>query len=511
MSPSEMDLTIPQALAQAATRWPGEQAVVANGERITYAELWRDVRRTAANLKRLGLKRGDHLALLMGNGIPWVRVAYAAATLGAVVVPVNTRFKSEELRYCLEQSDASMLVMVDRFLKVDYLEMLRALPALPLLRRTLVFTSDHQEELDAAAHDLPDEASEGVQPGDVALIQYTSGTTSFPKGAMLTHQGMLRDAWEASRRLDVQPGAGYYSARPLFHVAGTVLSMLLCLVSGARYITTAWFDVAEGLRLLEEERCAHMGGNDTMMVMLMNHPDFPRRKFYLKSGLIPGSYAVMRQVYDRMGMKGICAGYGLSESSPNVALSPHDDLLEKRLSGYAFPLPGVEVRIDDGEILVRGWGLMKGYYKMPEQTARAIDADGWLHTGDLGRLDEAGRLLFVDRKKDVFRVGGENVAPAEVEDLLNRHPAIRQAQVVGVPDPRLMEVPAAYVLLKEGAAAAPEEIIGWCKERCANFKVPRYVRIIDSFDGIGMTASSKVQRNKLREYALRDLGLGETA
>jgi fatty-acyl-CoA synthase len=501
--------TIPRALADAAARWPAQEAVVADGERITYGALWRDVRRTAANLKRLGLKRGEHIAILMGNGVPWIRVAYAAATLGAVVVPVNTRFKAEELRYCLEQSDSVMLVMVDRFLKIDYADMLRSLPALPLLRRTLVFAAQTQAELDAEAHDLPDAASEGVQPGDVALIQYTSGTTSFPKGAMLTHYGMLRDAWEASRRLDVQPGAGYYSARPLFHVAGTVLSMLLCLVSGARYITTAWFDVAEGLRLLEEERCAHMGGNDTMMVMLMNHADFAGRRFFLKSGLIPGSYAVMRQVYDRMGMKGICAGYGLSESSPNVALSPHDDLLEKRLSGYAFPLPGVEVRLGaDGEILVRGWGLMKGYYKMPEQTAKAIDADGWLHTGDIGKLDEDGRLLFVDRKKDVFRVGGENVAPAEVEDLLNRHPAIRQAQVVGVPDARLMEVPAAYVLLKEGAAAEPEEIIGWCRERCANFKVPRYVRIIDSFDHIGMTASAKIQRNKLREYALRDLGLG---
>jgi fatty-acyl-CoA synthase len=504
--------TIPRALADAAARWPAQEAVVADGERVAYGALWRDVRRTAANLKRLGLKRGEHIAILMGNGVPWIRVAYAAATLGAVVVPVNTRFKAEELRYCLEQSDSVMLVMVDRFLKVDYAEMLRSLPALPLLRRILVFSAQTQQELDAEARDLPDEASEGVQPGDVALIQYTSGTTSFPKGAMLTHYGMLRDAWEASRRLDVLPGAGYYSARPLFHVAGTVLSMLLCLVSGARYITTAWFDVAEGLRLLEEERCAHMGGNDTMMVMLMNHPDFARRRFFLKSGLIPGSYAVMRQVYDRMGMKGICAGYGLSESSPNVALSPHDDLLEKRLSGYAFPLPGVEVRLGaDGEILVRGWGLMKGYYKMPEQTAKAIDAAGWLHTGDIGRLDEDGRLLFVDRKKDVFRVGGENVAPAEVEDLLNRHPAIRQAQVVGVPDPRLMEVPAAYVLLKEGAAAEPEEIIDWCRERCANFKVPRYVRIIDSFDHIGMTASAKIQRNKLREYALRDLGLGSAA
>jgi fatty-acyl-CoA synthase len=183
---------------------------------------------------------------------------------------------------------------------------------------------------------------------------------------------------------------------------------------------------------------------------------------------------------------------------------------EKRLAGYAFPLPGVEVRIVEGEILVRGWSLMKGYYAMPEQSAKAIDAQGWLHTGDMGSLDEDGRLLFIDRIKDVFRVGGENVAPAEVEEILHGHPAIKQAQVVGVPDPRLMEVAAAYVQLREGASVDPEQLIAWCKQRCANFKVPRYVRIVDSFDHIGMTASSKIQRNKLREFALRDLGLSNS-
>lgn len=519
-------LTIAQALADAAARWPDAEALVVAGERITYVRLWNDVRRIAANLKRLGLRRGEHLAILMGNSSAWVKVAYSAATIGATIVPVNTRFKADELRYCLSQSDARMLVVADRFLNIDYVKMLRSIcpgvdselpdPALPLLRTVLVFGEDvpaaakPQAELERPQPVLPDADSEGVMSDDVALIQYTSGTTSFPKGAMLTHAGMLRDAWEVSRRTGIGPGDRYFSARPLFHVSGTVLSMFVSMISGACYLTTPWFDVAEALRTMEAEQCTHLSGNDTMFLMMMNDPDFPRRKFRLRGGLAAAKYAVMQQIRERMNLPGICCGYGLSEASPNVALSPHDDLPEKRYAGYAFPLPGVEVKIVAGEILVRGWGVMKGYYKMPEQTAQAIDAQGWLHTGDMGSLDEEGRLLFVDRIKDLFRVGGENVAPAEVEELLHGHPAILQAQVIGVPDARLMEVPAAYVQLRDGASVDPEQVIAWCKERCANFKVPRYVRIVDSFDHIGMTASSKIQRNKLREFALRDLGLENT-
>jgi fatty-acyl-CoA synthase len=520
-------LTIAQALADAAQRWPQAEALVVAGERITYSGLWSDVRRIAANLKRLGLRRGEHLALLMGNSSAWVKVAYAATTLGATVVPVNTRFKTEELRYCLAQSDAHMLVLADRFLNIDYVQMLRSIcpavgaklpdPALPLLRNVIVLGEDvpaaaqPYSELQQPQTEMPDADSEGVQPDDVALIQYTSGTTSFPKGAMLSHAGMLRDAWEASRRMGIAPGDRYFSARPLFHVSGTVLSMFLSMISGACYLTTPWFDVAAALRTMEEEKCTHTSGNDTMFLMMIDHSDFPKRKLSLRGGLAAAKYAVMEQIQERMSLPAVCCGYGLSEASPNVALSPHDDLPAKRFAGYAFPLPGVEVKIVEGEILVRGWGVMKGYYKMPEQTAKAIDAEGWLHTGDMGAMDEEGRLLFIDRIKDVFRVGGENVAPAEVEEVLHGHPAIKQAQVVGVPDARLMEVAAAYVQLREGATVAPEQVIAWCKERCANFKVPRYVRIVASFDHIGMTASAKIQRNKLREYALKDLGLGGTA
>jgi fatty-acyl-CoA synthase len=227
----------------------------------------------------------------------------------------------------------------------------------------------------------------------------------------------------------------------------------------------------------------------------------------------------MRQIREQMGIVGLCSAFGMSESSPNAAMSPVDDDVEKRIHGFAKPLPEVSIRIvsEDGlrdlppgqvgQILVRGWNVMKGYYKMPEQTRATIDSDGWLHTGDLGVCDDEGRLAFVGRLKDSFRVGGENVAPAEVEDVLHRHPAIRQAQVVGVPDPRMVEVCAAYLILKDGATLTEDEVIAWCRERCANFKVPRYVRFVETFEHIGMTASAKIQKRKLRDYVIKDLGL----
>ncbi|HET7671016.1 MAG TPA: AMP-binding protein [Burkholderiales bacterium] len=504
-------LTIPEALRRAAREWPEQEAMVVPGERIRYGELLERAERAAASLQRMGLRRGDHLAICMGNSIDWVVAAYGASLAGAVVVPVNTRFKAEELKYCLAQSDSKFLVMVERFLNIDFGAMLRSIRAeLPRLQ-TVVSP--------AALSDPGSYQGEGPEPEDVALIQYTSGTTAYPKGVMLTHKNMVLDAWHFGHRQGMKEGDRYYSGRPLFHVAGTTLSMITSCVHGACYVTAPSFEPATVLRMMEEERCTMTSANDTMFVMLMNHPDFRPERLRLRGGMCAVSPEVARQVVERLGMREMCVGYGLSESSPNAALSPYDDDLERRIAGFAFPLPGLEVKIfkqdtneplptgTPGEICVRGWSVTKGYYNMPEATAKAIDAAGWLHTGDLGVADEQGRICFIDRLKDMLRVGGENVAPADVEGVLQAHPAVHLAKVVGVPDPRLVEVVAAYVQRKEGVSATPEELIAWCKERCAGFKVPRYVRFVDTFDAIGMTASSKIQRNKLREYALADLGL----
>jgi fatty-acyl-CoA synthase len=242
--------------------------------------------------------------------------------------------------------------------------------------------------------------------------------------------------------------------------------------------------------------------------MLMGHEDFAKRKLSLRGGWAAAGPQTMRGIIDRLGMKAVCAAYGLSEASPNVVMSDWRDPETVRVDGLAHPLPGVEVRIsNEGEIQVRGWSIMRGYCNDPEATARAFTADGWLRTGDLGELTADGRLRMIGRSKEVFRVGGENVAPAEVEEVLLAHPAVESAQVVGVPDRRLGEVACAYVTLKSGCCASEEEILSFVEKRAANFRVPRYLRIVPGFEAIGMTASGKVQKTKLREHALREFGL----
>ncbi|HET9405394.1 MAG TPA: AMP-binding protein [Burkholderiales bacterium] len=530
--------TFAQALARAARRFPRQEALVIDGRRLTYSELWKSARRVACALRALGVKRGDHVALCMGNSIEWVQCFYGTAAIGAVTVPVNTRFKADELKYCLKQSDARLLFVADRFLKVDFIEMLREVcpgvnrrlphPNLPMLEHVVVLGDDvpkatlHWDTFLGLAGKKDGKAPR-VEPGDVLLMQYTSGTTSYPKGVMLTHDNMLRNAACVVERFDRRAGYRYYSARVFYHAAGTTLSLLAALVSGACLLSTPHFEPGEALRLMSAEGCTHTSGNDTMFLMLLNHPDLGRYPLNLRGGWASAGPEVSRRAIGQLGMKGLCQAYGLSETSPNVCMSRHDDDLEKRVNGWAHILPGIKVVIADlecgkplpagkaGEILVRGWSLMKGYYRMPEQTAKAIDAKGWLHTGDLGMKDEDGRLRFITRIKDVFRVGGENVAPSEVEEVLHQHSAVKQAQVIGVPDPRLIEVPAAYVILRPGASTTPEEIMAWSRERMAGFRVPRYVRIVDSFDSIGMTGSAKVQKNKLRAQALIDFGLQDKA
>lgn len=530
--------TLLEFLTATADAHPQDEALVISGKRLTYAELRDNVREVAQGLHALGISRGDHVAVCMGNSLEWVIFFYAAASIGAVTVPVNTRFKADEMLYCLKQADVKLLFVTDRFLKIDFIEMLRGIcpaldrqlpdAALPLLHTVVVLGRD----VPAGAIGFSDLLTKGavheepwppdVHPDNVLLMQFTSGTTSYPKGVMLTHDNMLRNATHIAARFHLKAGDRYYSARPFYHVAGTTLSLLAALTTGACLLSSPSFEPEEALATMWSEECTHTSGNDTMFLMMMNHPEFDKYPLKLRNGWTSAGPEVSRKVIERMGLKGLCQAYGLSEASPNVCMSRYDDDIEKRIEGWAHILDDVEVRLVDpetgavmppeksGEIQVRGWSVMQGYYKMPEQTAKAITPDGWLHTGDLGIMDEDGRLKFLTRIKDVFCVGGENVAPAEVEDVLHKHPKIKQAQVIGVPDPRLVEVPAAYIILREGEQATAQEIIAWSKERLANFRVPRYVQIVDSFEKIGMTGSSKIQKNKLRAQALIDFGLEET-
>ena len=488
--------TLGEVLERQARGRGTTEALVTPQRRITYEDLHLRARSAAATLHTLGIGPGDHVGILTGSDEKWLALFYGAALIGAVTVPVNTRFKTAEIAYCLKRADCKALFYVPRFLNIDFGAMVR-------------------ETGFARAFDITRALPEwsigdmrAVSPGETLLIQFTSGTTAYPKGAMLTHDNMLRDAWAAGMRIGIRPQDRYFNCRPFFHVAGSTLSALMALVAGATLVTLPTFEPGTALQLLERERCTLISGNDTIFQMLMGHEDFPKRKLSLRGGWAAAGPQTMRKIIDVLGAKEICAAYGLSEASPNVVMSDWRDPEELRVQGLAKPHEGVEVRISpEGEIQVRGWNVMQGYYNNAEAIATALTDDGWLRTGDLGELTAEGRLRMVGRLKDVFRVGGENVAPAEVEEVLLGHPAVQSAQVIGVPDARLGEVPAAYVTLKAGAQAQESELIAWCKARCANFRVPRHVKIVVSFEAIGMTASGKVQKAKLREHALREFGL----
>jgi fatty-acyl-CoA synthase len=482
-----------QTLGEVLAARKGE-ALVTREARFTYEDLLAKAKAAAGAMQAMGIRRGDHVGILMGNDEKWLALFYGAALIGAVSVPVNTRLKTDEIRYCIEQADCKALFYVERFLNIDFGPMVRSLK----LQKVEVSSSVPQGEYSLVE----------VKPQDLLLIQFTSGTTAHPKGAMLTHDNMLRDAWAAGTRIGIRADDRYFNCRPFFHVAGSTLSALMALVAGAALVTLPTFEAGAALELMEREKCTLISGNDTLFQMLMGHEDFPKRKLSLRGGWAAAGPQTMRKIIDVLGAKAICAAYGLSEASPNVVMSDWRDPEELRVNGLAKPHDGVSVRIVDGEIQVRGWNVMKGYYNNPEANAKAFIADGWLRTGDLGELTADGRLRMAGRLKDVFRVGGENVAPAEVEEVLLAHPAVETAQVVGVPDPRLGEVPCAYVTLKSGAVATESDLVAWTKEKCANFRVPRYLRIVRDFESIGMTASGKVQKTRLREHAVREFKLG---
>jgi fatty-acyl-CoA synthase len=525
-------ITTEDALARAVAIAPEVEAIVAPAGRITFAALAEEVARIRAALAAAGVKRGDHVGLCMGNGPLFVATFLAIGSLGAVTVPVNTRFKGEEMAYAIRQSRVSLLIMAATVLKVDFVAMLRGIcpgvdtalpdPAFPDLRRVVVVGGEAPRGAGSwddfiAASVTPVPAV--CTPDDILLMQYTSGTTSFPKGVLLTHRSMCANGFFSGGRMGLRIADRFHSARPFFHVAGTTLSILSCIQHVTTLVTMDRFEAGEALRMMEKERCTHFSGNDTMALMLLNHSDRPSRRLVLRGAWAAASASIVRRIVVELGARECVVGYGLSEASPNISQSAWWEPEEVRVAARMRPQPGLEVRIRDletgadcpadtaGEIMVRGWSVMQGYFDKPKETAEALGADGWLATGDLGRLDAEGRLEFAGRAKEIVRVGGENVAPAEIEDILHRHPAIKQAVVVGVPDPRLMEVPCAFIVLNEGASATEEELLAWAKRHMAGFKVPRYVRLVQGFEDIGMTASSKIQKKQLAAHAVTILGL----
>jgi fatty-acyl-CoA synthase len=511
-----------------------------DGHRLAYraVDFLAEVNRLACGLLALGLAPGERVALWLAN-LPEAALAeFAIAKLGAVLVPINTRFKTSELEYVLRQSEAGMLIAMDRFLDVNYEAMLREVcPELnrylpgelksrrcPHLRSVITLGKQspgmfaYQEVLslgEKAGLDRSLRTREAkVSPDDIALIQYTSGSTAFPKGVMLSHDQTLRNAFIMSGRAGFDENDRVLSAMPIFHIGGSVCALLGAITRGHALHMMAKFDPAETLRIFEEEKITAYIGIETMFLMLREHPDFLRRsRSSLSKGWAAGAPRLLQMIADEFGIEHICSVYGLSEASPNVCITDWRDCRQKRLSTNGKPHPGVELQIRDpisrqplppkqtGEICVRGYNVMKGYYRLPEETARAIDREGWLQTGDLGFLTEDGYLVFSGRCKDVLRVGGENVSALEVENFLLTHPEITAAQVVAVPDDKWGEVPAAFLKLKEGSQISEQEVIAYCRQHLAHFKVPRYIRFVRDFP---MTGSGKIHKYLLREQILAE-------
>lgn len=512
-----LDRTIGRALLDDVSTAPGQLAVAADGSRATWAEIGEAVGRAVTYLRDLGLSRGDHLSILLPNGTDWAVWALASGCEGLTIVPANTKLRADELRYQLVQSRATALIVPGEE-RSDLLDIVESscqpgddVEAPALLHVVSVGETDRPW---AQPYDAPPPAllEDRARSDNVALIQYTSGTTAFPKGAMITHGALLQDAAGVASRLRLHDGDRYYSPSPFFHSGGSTLGLYLALVTRTPIFTAARFDAEEVLDTIERERITVFGGIDALWMSLCSSPSFSRSRFSsVEKGWTAATGELFDTIVDRTGIPQLVNLYGLSEASPNVTIADVDAPYEERRT-CGHPHSGFEVRIVDpetrtpvaadarertpaGEIEVRGPCVMQGYYDKPDETAKVLDEAGWLRTGDRGRLLPGGALVYEGRYKHMLRVGGENVAAAEIESALLAHPAIAQAAVIGVPHERLTEVPAAAVVATRDNLD-PQEVIGFVSERLAPFKVPRRLEIVDE---LPTTGSGRIQKFLLDE------------
>lgn len=525
MRETEHPLTIPGALGLAASRHPGREAVVDGDVRLTWGELSDLVRAAVRSLITLDIRPGDRIAVWAPNSHRWVVAALAATSAGAVLVPVNTRYKGAETRLLLRRSGARLLFVENGFLGKDYVSMLTtgdtgaAEPRPAALEHVVTLddtapsgTLPWAEFLGYGAH-LPDAEATArtasVQPDHPSDLLFTSGTTGRPKGALTTHRQNLATYWAWSGRTGVTGDDRYLVINPLFHCFGYKAGVLACLLRGATMVLQPVFDVDRALRAVEAERITVLPGPPTIYTELLDAPG--RDRFDLSSLrlAVTGAAVVPVALVRRMRAElfpEVLTAYGLTETCGTVTVCSADDDAETVALTAGRPIDGTEVRVADGDrrplppgrdgrILVRGYHVMHGYLDDPRATAAAVDADGWLDTGDVGHLDARGNLVITGRTKDMFVVGGFNVYPAEVEQVLAGHDAVAEAAVVGVPDARLGEVGRAYVTVRPGAATEPADLIGHCRERLANFKVPREVVVVEA---LPRNATGKVDKTVLR-------------
>jgi fatty-acyl-CoA synthase len=533
--------TVGKLLENKAVMHPNHEAIVYSdrGLRMTYSEFDLYCRKIAKGFMKLGILKGDHMAIWSSNTPEWLTSQFATGKMGGVLVTVNTNYRTAELEYLLKQSDSTTIILMDQFKDASYIDMLYEIvpelrdsqpgklqsDKLPYLRNVIVLgnhsypgtynwvdiiqlgekTSDN--ELDLRINSL--------QPDDVINMQYTSGTTGFPKGVMLTHSNIINNGLNIANCMKLTKKDRLCIPVPFFHCFGCVLGTMACVTVGATMVPVQEFHPRKVLQTVQDEKCTGLHGVPTMFIAELNDPEFSSFDLSsLRTGIMAGSNCpkeVMKAVMEKMGATEITIAYGQTEASPVITQTRTDDPIDIRVETVGRALPNVEVKVVEpgsnkevpsgvqGELCTRGYHVMKGYYKNPEATLNAIDEDGWLHTGDLAVMNEDGYCRITGRLKDMIIRGGENIYPREIEEFLYLHPKVLDVQVVGIPDAVYGEEVMAWIILKEGQEATSEEIKEFCKGKISRHKIPRYVEFTQSYP---MTASGKIQKFRLKEQAL---------
>lgn len=541
-----IDLTFPQVLDRVADEFPDQYAfryTVLDYNR-TYSEFREDVDAFARTLIALGVKPRDHVAIWATNVPQWFITFWATVKIGAVLVTVNTSYKIYETEYLLRQSDTHTLVMIDGYKDSNYVEIMKELcpeletadanrplhlKRLPFLRNIITVDSKQNgcltwEEALEAGKKVPVEEvyrrMAFINKHDVCNMQYTSGTTGFPKGVMLTHYNVVNNGKCIGDCMDFSTADRLLIHVPMFHCFGMVLAMTAAMTHGTTMCPLPYFSPRLSLDCIHREKITACHGVPTMFIAMLEHENFSKTDFsHMRTGIMAGSpcpVKVMQDVVDKMNMHEITIVFGQTEASPGCTQSRVDDSIAIRVNTVGRALPGVECKIvdpvtgedlpdnTDGEFVARGYNIMKGYYKMPEATANAIDEDGWLHTGDLARRDPSGNFKITGRIKDMIIRGGENIYPKEIEDFIYTHPKVKDVQVIGVPDKQYGEVIMACVILKEGMTMTEEELKDYVRDHMAKHKTPKYVDFVKEFP---MNAAGKILKYKMREHAVEKFGL----
>ena len=523
------DTTIGADLSRTVDAYPDREALVevASGRRWTWRELEDDVDRVAKGLMAAGVGKGDRVGIWAPNCAEWTLVQYAAARAGAVLVNVNPAYRTHELSYAINQSGLALMVAATSFKSSDYTAMLREVaPQCPDLRRVVHIGTDDWDALVAGGADVSDEAlrerATSLHPDDPINIQYTSGTTGYPKGATLTHRNILGNGFMTTELIGLGPDDRLCIPVPFYHCFGMVMGNLGCTSHGTTMVIPApGFDPETTLRTIAEERCTGVYGVPTMFIAMQSHPTFAEHDLSsLRTGIMAGSVCpveVMKRCVDDMHMSEVAIAYGMTETSPVSCQTRVDDDLERRTATIGRVHPHLEIKVVDpvsgetlprgtaGEYCTRGYSVMRGYWDDPDRTAEAIDADGWMHTGDLAVMREDGYCTIVGRIKDMVIRGGENIYPREIEEFLHTHPDVEDVQVIGVPDERYGEELCAWLKLRDSAEPLDAAAVrAFCEGRLAHFKIPRYVLVVEEFP---MTVTGKVRKVEMREETTRMLEL----